>query len=248
MKNNFIIISEHRVGSRWMHYLFAELLGMTQSPEMDRDRLYKDGIPNTYSLLKNNQIPKFHRATYWDIESAFGENELKVLGVVRNPRDRAVSLAFHNRYHRNHHFKQADFETDEEAVKYTIMEDKGYRKGNMRQLSLMIPLQDVYSVSKWSLYPKYVWVTYQDLLEDTEGCVETICKHLDLEVKNSITKVVRNHSFKNKSKRNPGEEVRYNLWKRKGVAGDYLNWFDDEMLDMSELDDRLFYSYANVEV
>ena len=86
--NNFIIISEHRVGSRWMHYLFAELLGMSQSPEMDRDKLHhievnKDvstGVIMTYHYLREGKIPKFHRATYWDIESAFGENELKVLG------------------------------------------------------------------------------------------------------------------------------------------------------------------------
>lgn len=240
MNNKFIIISEHRVGSRWMHYLFADLLGRRPSPEMDRDRLFKDGIDETYKFLKEGRIPKFHRATYWDIESAFGENNLRVLSVVRNPRDRAVSLAFHNRYHHNHHFKQKDFETDKEAVKYTVLSDEGYKKGNMRQLSLMIPKHYVWNKGK-RLYP-YVWVDYDMLLLKPKECIQSIVDNLELQIVNNIDKIIEVHSFKNKSRRNPGDESRKDLWRRKGVSKDWKNWFDDEMYDKS-IDDVNCYNH-----
>jgi len=241
-KNNFIIISEHRCGSRWMHYLFADLLGMSPSPEMDRDKLIDNGVEKTYTLLKYDRIPKFHRATYWDIESNFGDDKLKVLGVVRNPRDRGVSLAFHNRYHKKHHFVQKDFETDQEAVKHTVMKDKGFKKGNMRQLSLMIPGHTTFD-NHIGLYP-YIWVDYDTLLEATYDCVTYINKILELDISNDkIEEMIEKHSFKSKSKRSPGEEDRSDLWRRKGISKDWKNWFDDEMIYATSEDDRLYYNY-----
>jgi hypothetical protein len=221
-----------------MHYLFADLLGMSPSPEIDRDKLRDNGVEKTYTLLKHNRIPKFHRATYWDIESAFGDNKLKVLGVVRNPRDRGVSLSFHNRYHKNHHFKQKDFETDEESVKYTILNDKGYKKGNLRQLSLMIPGH--YILNNLHRLYSYVWVDYSLLLNKTAYCVDRIVKLLDLDTSKDIENVVENHSFVRKSNRKPGEEKRSDLWRRKGIVGDWTNWFDDELY-LSTLDDTNNY-------
>lgn len=238
MNDSFIIISEHRVGSRWMHYLFADLLGMKPSPEMDRDRLRTDGVDNTYELLKNGRIPKFHRATYWDIESAFGEGKLKVLGVVRNPRDRAVSLAFHNRYHRNHHFKQRDFETDQEAVEWTVLNDTGYKKGNLRQLSLMIP--GCYVLNNRNKFYPYVWVDYESLVSKTGYYIDRIIKILDLKPSVDVEKTIELHSFKEKSKRNPGQEIRSNLWKRKGIVGDHVNWFTDDMYERSFFDTNCY--------
>jgi len=46
-----------------------------------------------------------------------------------------------------------------------------------------------------------------------------------------ITNISKSHSFESKASRKQGNEKRGDLWRRKGVAGDWKNWFDDEMIE-----------------
>ena len=116
--NKFIIISGHRVGSRWIHYLLADLFEKEVSPEIDGTKLKSRG-DEIREFLDSNKIPKFHRTTPDAVFKKVLPVDYKVIGIVRNPRDRAVSYAFHHRYHnKNYRYKQRGFETDLEAVEY----------------------------------------------------------------------------------------------------------------------------------
>jgi len=95
---NLIITSEHRVGSRWMHYLLADLYGMMASPEIDADKIIEKK-KEVEAYFSNRRIVKFHHAVPGDIVEALPNRNYSIIGIVRNPMDRAVSLAFHNRYH-----------------------------------------------------------------------------------------------------------------------------------------------------
>lgn len=235
-----IITSEQRVGSRWMHYLFADLLGQSPSPEIGGHRFYNGDLDHVIGRVKKyfkeDRIPKFHGvgafALYQFLVSE-GIEDFGILGVVRNPYDRAVSLAFHNRYHKKHHFKQKDFDTDEDAVIWTATKDSGFLKSCIRQYSdLMLPHYSSYS----NYYPEvgripYIWTTYKWLKEDTAGEIQTIIRTLNKGIAprtQQIQEHVERHSFKKRSGRKEGKEKRSNLWHRKGIMGDHKNWFNED--------------------
>jgi hypothetical protein len=244
---DFVITSEHRTGSRWMHYLFSDLLGKGISPEIDVKRLYQ---PEYVSIIldrfKENKIVKFHHATPIEIVNAFRNHKLnlKILGIVRNPRDQGVSFCFHNRYHKKHNFPEKKFDTDEEALRYTIMESSHFKHETTNMLQYMMPLYHVYDYhDKQNNYYPYIWTNYEWLVKYTYHHVTDIMRFLgeDIDV-DFINSVVDKHSFKSKSKRKPGQEKRNDLWRRKGITGDWENHFTEEMLEHTRFHQELYYN------
>lgn len=257
---NLIITSEQRVGSRWMHYLFCDILQKSPSPEIDGHRFYNGQLEEILALTKgyldSGRIPKFHGIGAIALDrflKQHGVVDFGILGVVRNPYDRAVSLTFHNRYHpKNNSFKQKEFDTDEEAVIWTATEDSGFRKSHTRQVAdLMLPFYSTFS----NFYPmndyNYIWTTYEWLKEDTAGEVQTILRALfrgkTIPRRELIEKFVKSHNFKSKSGREVGEEKRNDLWRRKGVVGDHVNWFTDECYEALEPYQNLYNGITNRE-
>ncbi|MFX1597291.1 MAG: sulfotransferase domain-containing protein, partial [Promethearchaeota archaeon] len=152
--------------------------------------------------------------------------------VVRNPRDRGVSLAFHNRYHENNpgNFKESKLATDFDAVKFTVM-GSSFECWNKNQEYLMWRNHSTHSDRSDNKLP-YIWTSYEWLLSDTYREVKAILDFIgsnasDLRVK----QMIKNHSFKSKSARNPGDEDRRNNWRRKGVMLDWINWYDSDMAE-----------------
>jgi len=255
-----LITSEQRVGSRWMHYLFADMLSQDTSPEIDGSRFYKGELDTITALVKTylneGRIPKFHGIGAIALDrflKSRGIEDFGILGVVRNPYDRAVSLAFHNRYHKNNHtFKQKKFDTDEEAVIWTATEDTGFRKSHTRQVAdLMLPFFSTYSNHYDFGDFNYVWTTYEWLKEDTVGEVQTALRTLfhgqTIPRTQFIEKFVQAHGFKQKSGREVGTEKRDDLWRRKGTVGDYKNWFNDDCYKSLERHQNLYNGIVNRE-
>ena len=238
---NLIITSEQRVGSRWMHYLFADLLRKQVSPEIDGGRFYKGDFDTVMTqvenFLANGRIPKFHGTGAVALDKFFKARGLKdfgILGVVRNPYDRTVSLAFHNRYHKKHDgFEQKKVATDKEAVVWTALSDVGFNTTHTRQYSdLMLPLYSTLSRFRPNGGFNYVWTTYEWLKEDTAGEIQYALRMLFPNQTIPRLQLIQNyvdaHDFKRKSGRDAGEEKREDLWRRKGINGDHVNWFTPE--------------------
>ena len=227
---NLIITSEHRVGSRWLHYLLADLCGLHTSPEMDIKRVGETAEIRRY--FKQGKLVKFHHATHSDILEHLEPWDYSIIGVVRNPMDRMVSLTFHNRYHKNKEvFEQHKFETDEEAVKYTAMDDPWTKQYNDNQFKLMLSGYSTRNKVDHAL--PYIWTCYEWMYEDMFGEIKKIVEWLEIDGVDDefIQIVIGRNSFKHKSRgRNPGQEVRSDLWRRKGIVGDWKNWFDAEMI------------------
>jgi hypothetical protein len=247
---DFVITSEHRVGSRWQHRLFADFLDKDLSPELDAKRLYeKDTRQLIINHFKNNKIVKFHHATANQIiealELASKENDydldLKILGIVREPRDQGVSLCFHNRYHNRGKFKEQEFDTDEEALEYTILESPWYIRENLRQFQLMVTghsilshASDLFNKEQFKQFP-YIWFTYEMVSQDTFGNVLPVLQFLGEEIKEAkINNIINEHTFSKKAGRDKGEEKRDDLWRRKGVVGDWKEKFNHEMIERTE--------------
>lgn len=241
---DFIITSEHRVGSRWMHYLLADLLSKSVSPELDVTRLTRDNKLIKQRLLAN-KIVKFHRAVPTTIFTKL-IGDYKILGVVRNPRDRGVSLCFHNRYHERNpqNFKESKFGNDDEAMAYTIMRSGTFTEGNKRQLKYML---DGYSTrNRYATALPYIWTSYEWLKEDTLSEVRAILDFLEVDIADSRVKhFVDKHSFKKKAGRPVGKEERENNWRRKGINNDWQNWFTPKMVEHTEYEQERYWEILN---
>jgi hypothetical protein len=246
MIKDFIITSEQRVGSRWIHYLLADLYSVRPSPEIDVAQLFEGKAEErVLDYFASNQIPKFHRATHLDLFAFIDPSLYKVIAVVRNPRDRAVSLAFHNRYHPKHHFEEKDCATDEDAIKNVIY-SSGFVQSNYRQF-IMMPSgfsTKAYQIAeereRWENQP-YLWTTYKWLKENTAREISTMISFLKSTPAKAVNTIVAAHSFQNKSKRKAGEEKRSDVWRRKGIENDWENWFDSDMMRHTELLDQYYW-------
>lgn len=224
---NIIITSEMRTGSRWLHYLLRDLLHMKVSGEIDASKLPCNDLVHT--RFRENRIVKFHHATQHDLRNNL-TGGFKVIGIVRNPNDRITSWAFHQRFKPPgqglKEIKIADDSTDAVRVAYWSNEA---RNDNQRQFVLM---EKGKSTRQYTACPKqdYIWTSYHWMKENTFEEIKKICKFLGVNVKDhEIRRECIKHSFKQKSGREPGQEKRYDEWRRKGVEMDHCNFFDGKM-------------------
>jgi len=141
-------------------------------------------------------------------------------------------LGLFYRYHKKKEvFEQHKFTTDKEAVRYTALDDPWTKQHNENQFKLML---EGYSTRN-KIFDKlsYIWTCYEWMYEDTFREVKRITEWLGVDgIDDDFIKiVVKRNSFKQKSQgREPGQEIRHDLWRRKGILGDWKNWFDDEMI------------------
>jgi hypothetical protein len=240
-----IITSPMRVGSRWLTELLADLFQMNTQPEID-DINFDGQIKNVHRNLNNNIIVKFHGSSVEKILNTFKYDDLHIISIVRNPRDRAVSLAFHYRNHKWEKHHQKDVETDFDAVKYTVMKEPMFKDRNKLMFDLM-KLGYSTHCKKFSDMP-YIWTSYEWLLLDTRRELKAISKFLGEPYQHYKTlKAIHNSSFEIKTRRKLGEENRRDMWRRKGIMGDWENWFDEPMINATQKDYDEYYKKLDQE-
>jgi len=225
---NIIITSELRVGSRWLHYLLKDLLGMKVSGEIDTTKMVSfNGKIGRY--FREGRIVKLHHALPRNITDVIKPINYKIIGVVRNPRDRAISRTFHRKYNKEGSDCEPHF-NDVQAVQYTIMESEEFKAYTKNQFDFML---DGYATRSKTLSKlPYIWTSYAWLLHDTAREVRAICDFLGTSyTKKRIQQVVTQNSFETKSNRKPGNEQRKDLWRRKGIMADWVNWFTEGMVN-----------------
>ncbi|HHS96026.1 MAG TPA: hypothetical protein ENJ45_05495, partial [Phaeodactylibacter sp.] len=78
-----------------------------------------------------------------------------------------------------------------------------------------------------------VLVKYEDLLKDAKAELKKTIRFLEKELPldECLTEIVQRFSFENMTKRLPGEENR-NSFLRKGIAGDWKNYFSQKAIDI----------------
>lgn len=231
-----IITSEHRVGSRWLHYLLADLLRMSVSPELGGNKVValRD---KAEEYMRDGRLIKYHHGAPVTILEGLGNPDgYAVVGVVRNPRDRGVSRAFHDYYHKKHRYKiQQLAKNDFEAVRWTVLHSRPFMPDNWRQIhELML---DGYSTRN-KIYTEipYIWTSYEWMKDDIEREIKAIVDFLNAPMTGRfLWRIAQMHSFKNRSGRDPGQEVRKNTWRRRGAMLDWINWYDSEMTEFTKV-------------
>jgi hypothetical protein len=192
------------------------------------------------------RIPKIHHATQYQIFRNIKKHDYKVIAIVRNPLDRITSHAFHQRYKPEGKGLDIikDAEDDKQAVKVAF-NHVNYRIDNEKQFILMTPRCSTFAFRNEyenSFDGKYIWTTYEWLKRDTILEINTILDFLGIErTEVFINSLIKKHSFRNKSGREPGQEKRKDEWKRKGVNDDWVNWFTPEMYENGKLLQETYY-------
>lgn len=229
--NNSILIVEYpKSGGTWLGQLTSDYFRIS----FPRNRFPVIGR----SVFHSHYLPK------WRIPK-----NKKILFLVRDGRDVIVSLYYHqliwndkNRlspkdvlYHRS----RTGFDDFEDVkgnmndfIRYTFTE----RSTKFQQFTYM---GNWYSFNKaWleemnKLNSNIYLITYEDLLKDTFGTMHKMLqdffgiKQVDA---SRLKETVAKYSFENQTKREKGEEQK-NSFLRKGISGDWRNYFDENEKD-----------------
>jgi len=241
-----VITSEQRVGSRWIGYLLGAYL--TQQKPMPEIDLKKVPNPVEYvdRYVRENRIIKLHTNTPEEVVATLG-SEFKILGIVRDPRDRLVSLSLHKRYHPHHDgYMEKKKATDAEALVQTVLNDKTDNKVNYRMLDYMIPQKSTHALKGKESY--YVWTTYEWLKENTLQELSWALKSLGVQSNDRMLRFwVQQYEFKNVTGRLPGNENKHNTFARKGIVGDWKEKFTPEMIEATQDVYDKYYSLVKAE-
>ncbi len=177
----------------------------------------------------------------YERESAFQGHYIKAYGqkrvvvLWRDPRDIVVSYYFHSIVG-NSHTNPAHVQSlrasigisKPENVKEELPKFIDYMfSGN---LSPRFTWNDFFD--RWYGEKSAVHVSYEELHKDAASALTKISEYLSVDVTDElILEVVKKNSFENKTGRKPGEENN-GSFARKGIVGDWKNYFTDESLSL----------------
>lgn len=173
----------------------------------------------------------FATGNYQDFEKTFGKQESQIIPcvlAVRDPRDALVSQYYSWKFtHKNNSprilaAREELLKLDERSGLKFLIEEKFFSFGN--------------NISKWkdSLgeLQKIHILRYEEVLDDFSKSVGGALTHLGIDYTDELLiRVEQATSFKAKTSRKPGEEDQTSHY-RKGVAGDHLRLFDDEITSL----------------
>lgn len=225
-RERFILIVDtpHKVGSTWVHRMLGEIGNLTTPaiPEPYNDngtlQLENPSVVNYFRSLKGHFIFKSHSLPLeYELPSDLAE-DIKFVTILRDPRDVLVSMAFYAGWYSG-------------ESKYTHLPDKE----KVRHI-----IQDG---SSWLLPELEAWfrsdavkIYYRDVIKDPVYQMRNVVNRIGLAPLASesniegIREVVVAHSFQQQTGRKPGEENKTDFL-RKGIPGDWRNYFDQELKD-----------------
>ncbi len=147
----------------------------------------------------------------------------KAFFVLRDPRDTVVSWYFHGKNSQSQIPPMPDLRRDlnqldlHDGLKYMIDRLEEYGSFEAQRSWVLEPDANTPRIFR-----------YEDLSRDNAGFLKLLFQYLDVEMPDGeFTALVQRHTFKKHSGgREQGQEDQY-AHSRKGVAGDWKNYFDD---------------------
>lgn len=220
-----IIGSAHKVGSTWIFDLLKDLCALRTLPLPEgvrRAHLTGQAVNiDIVEILTKMQIPDgwyIHKSHSYPPPADFAaqlDKRVNFVTVIRDPRDVIVSASFYlARLSPDRGGWGEDFSNLSQVAKMLLI----MRKGEF----LVSRLQE------WSNFPFAYKARYEDLLHDGVG--ETIKILNFLEIRASLKEIdyfCEKHSFEKRTGRKVGVEDQ-NAFLRKGISGDWMNYFTDE--------------------
>lgn len=225
--NGSILLTEYpKSGGSWLSNMISQYLEIP-FPKRENPPLSK-------TLIHGHYLPKYNL-----------QNFPKTIVMVRDARDVMVSYYFHILYI---HDNQKNIKEHEFYSKRLNIENANDVETNLPKfiefISTFKPksFQHFFHPSDWSNFYKewkkqddVIFVRYEDLLQDTEQTLKKVLKELGVETidEEKLKTIVENNSFKKLANRNNNEEDR-NSFLRKGIAGDWKNYFSEDAKNISK--------------
>jgi hypothetical protein len=210
---NLIHVVEYpKCGGTWVSRLIATYLQRNRA-------LGSTMIVRSKSVLQKHVMYR----SYYD----------RVIVVLRDPRDVFVSFYYHEIYHKKDAvlMKNMGYNsrlTDHENFKNYLV----YKINHPSETSPGFSYSDFYN--SWSRRNNVHIVHYEQLHNSPAKILAGIIRFLNSDVDpRRIKQAIGRHSFKNITGREEGEEDRYSH-KRKGIIGDWKNYFTEDMCKFLE--------------
>lgn len=214
-------------GNTWLGYMVSYLLGAKyidlHAPD-SKVTLQKEILKlidgSVLHKTEYEQVCKTHNRYNFLQDSNFNlESYDKVIFIVRDPRDVAVSDYFFKYYN-------VPVATNKPEKILT------YRPWMVRKLVWKMNLLRTarnwtFHTISWRTFEGKCLIRYEDLKKDSLGALQSICNYLNVPCEMEILQdALRLFDFEKLSGgRKPGEEYQTAFF-RKGVIGDYENYFD----------------------
>ncbi|XP_069804567.1 sulfotransferase 2B1-like [Dendropsophus ebraccatus] len=180
-------------------------------------------------LVDGCESPRF-LASHLPIQcfpKSFFSSKAKIIYIARNPKDVLVSL-----YHFAH-------------MSYVVKKPNGFDEFMEDFLQGRVPFGSWFEHLKGWMQMKdnknFLFVTYEDLIQDHRGTIKKICTFLEKELEEQVIDLIVEHStfssMKNNSMSNNSLVPDYiidpknNHFMRKGIVGDWKNHFTQKQID-----------------
>ncbi|CAN5422716.1 sulfotransferase domain-containing protein [soil metagenome] len=216
--NIVVLASAHKVGSTWLFNLLKDI-GLFEKPLVP-DHLNDSGTlmldqPETKIFLSQTRGRKIFKSHSFPVPIS-DRGGAKFISVYRDPRDVIISGTF---YLSN------------------LPKEKGGWDEEQRALSDKEKIKYFIAHGTWCIDRLKAWyndkdtcqVKYELLLLNTFAEVKKVTHFLDLKVSDKqIRAAIELNLFSKKAGRKQGEEDKFSFY-RKGISGDWKNYFDDEL-------------------
>ncbi|KAM8945299.1 sulfotransferase 6B1-like [Pelodytes ibericus] len=236
-EDDFLIATYPKCGTNWAMQILQEVLFSIHKREITVDQAMLElGKPEKVEILKGKSSPRlFASHLYYDeLPKSYFEKKAKILIILRNPKDTAVSY---------YHFSNSN------AILPSFdswdLFFKAYMEGKVCWGSYFD-----YSLA-WNKHiddKNIMAVTFEDMKEDFQLQLQNISDFFGLNLtKEQITLVENKTTFKSmqeKSKNTHG--AMSNAFFRKGEIGDWKNYFTEEQ--SKEVDAKFEASLAGTKL
>jgi hypothetical protein len=218
-----IIGTAHRVGSTWLYELIKDSaafeLGSIWLPkEYKQTGTILLESPEAVKYLKGIRGYRIYKTHSYPISNDINDH-LKFISIYRDPRDVITSSVF---YLASIPPKQGGWGTD-----FKKLSEQQKIKHFIREGEFCLS-----RLERWFLSPGICQTKYEELKQQPVKELRRIMKYLGIDVDNKIIEsVIAKHAFEAKSKRKPGQERKDSVL-RKGITGDWRNYFDEECVDI----------------
>ncbi len=225
--NEFVLVlaSAHKVGSTWSYKMISDLKIFRQwiVPHTFRANIRNKGLLDLHKNNVDSYLKKFKHYRLFKSHSLppswHSTCNVKFLTVFRDPRDVVISNIF---YLAN---------LDSRLGGWPDLIDMPLKDRIAAYLNKGI--YDLQLMEKWFLYNDCHKIFYEEMLEDPDGVMKKVFEDMNLIVSSDERcRVVSKNDFKKLSKGRKTGQADTKSFFRKGVAGDWKNYFGEEEKDL----------------
>jgi hypothetical protein len=221
-KTVIVIASPHKVGSTWIYQILRDLTAFYDIfppyrifKELRKVKIPLDDLFDYFSTLKKGKgyLFKSHSLPPKRVNP-----DVFYITVIRDPRDLMVSMS--------KYVSHLPVELGGWGEEFRKMDE---RKKLICLIDKSDFIFDLYNA--WANYDNCLIFKYEDLKKDIYNSVIRIVRFTGICVEDSkIRNAIAKNDFKKVSGRKSGVE-KTNSFYRKGIVGDWKNYFDDELLE-----------------